>query len=128
MAAANASPPRAVTMTAESALTRFRFAKLGAAANGVTACTAVTELAVAVVQETCADTEAASVWLLNEGGIVPIEAAAAITLLDKVGPSTDGRAQTAVATQYPRGIALEAASAAGHVIPVLVSLEETVLT
>lgn len=128
MGAANASPPRAVTLTAESALTRFRFVQVGAAANGVTACTAVTDVALGVMQETCADTEAASVWLLNEGGIVPIEAAAAIALGANIGPSLNGRGQTAVATQYTRGIALEAASAAGHVIPMLVQVEETVLT
>lgn len=127
MAAANASPPRAVTMTAESALTRFRFATLGAAAEGVTACTAITDVAMAVVEETAASGDGVSVYLLNEGGIVPVEAAAAIALGAKVGPSVNGRGQTAVSTQYARGVALEAASAAGHVIPVLVQVEETVI-
>jgi hypothetical protein len=123
----NYAPPAPKTFTAESDLTLYRFVKLGAAANGVTACTAITDVAhgVAVENVDASEADAASVWLLNEGGIVPVEAAAAISLGAKVAPSANGRAQTAVATQFPRGIALEAASGAGHVIPVLVSVEET---
>ncbi|KKK78618.1 hypothetical protein LCGC14_2841760, partial [marine sediment metagenome] len=88
------------------------------------------DVAFGVVSEDVDFSEAdgASVWLLNEGGIVPIEAAAAISRGANIAPSANGRGQTGVATQFTRGIALQAASAAGHIIPMLVQVEETVLT
>lgn len=127
MTAPNAAPPAAKTFTAETDLVRYRFVKLGTIANSVTAGTAITDESFGVVEEdvTVAEADAASVWLLNEGGIVPVEAAAAISLGDAIGPSTNGRAQTAVSTQFPRGIALQAASGAGHIIPMLVQVDET---
>lgn len=128
MSAAGTAPPVPVTMEAESDLTKYRFAKLGSAANGVTAVTGITDEADFVVVETV-DTStgvtSVSVWPLNRGGIIPIEAAAAIAVMADIAPSANGRAQTAVATQFARGVALEAASGAGHVIPMLVQLEET---
>ena len=130
MTAPNYAPPTPKTFTASEDLTQYRFVKLGSAANTIDAADAVTDVCFGVVTEDVDFSEAteASVWLLNEGGIVPVEAAAAITLGDNIGPSTNGRAQTAVATQYTRGKALQAASGAGHIIPMLVQVEETVLS
>lgn len=129
MSAPNTAPPVPKTFTASEDLTRYRFVKMGAADNTVDAVDAITDVALGVVVEDVDQSEAdgASVWLLNEGGIVSIEAAAAISLGDKIAPSTNGRGQTGVSTQYNRGIALQAASAAGHIIPMLVQVEETVL-
>lgn len=129
MSAANTAPPAPKTFIAETDLTRYRFVKLGTVANSVTAVDGVTDLAIGIADEDVDQSEAdgASIFLLNEGGIVPIEAAAAITLGDKIAPSANGRGQTAVTTQFPRGIALEAASAAGHIIPMLVSVEEVAI-
>lgn len=126
----NYAPPSPKTFTASEDLTRYRFVKMGAAANTLDAVDAVTDVALGVVVEDVdqSEADAVSVWLLNEGGILPVEAAAAIALGAKIAPSANGRAQTGVATQYVRGIALEAASGAGHVIPMLVQVEETVLT
>ena len=126
-AAAGSAPPVPVTMTAETDMTKYRFVKLGTAANTVTAVTAITDEAPSVLVETvdASEADAASVWPLNKGGIVPIEAAAAIALGASIAPSTNGRGQTAVSTQFPRGVALEAASAAGHIIPMLVQPDET---
>jgi hypothetical protein len=116
-------------MLASEDLTRFRFVKIGSADNTVDAVDAVTDVALGVVEEDVDFSEAdgASVWLLNRGGILPIEAAAAISRGANIAPSTNGRGQTAVSTQFTRGIALQAASAAGHVIPMLVQPEETVI-
>lgn len=126
MSAPNTAPPAPVTMLASEDLTRNRFVKLGSADNTVDAVDAVTDEAIGVCDEdvTFAEADGASIILLNMGGIVGIEAAAAITLGDDIAPSANGRGQTAVATQFARGVALQAASAAGHVIPMLVQLEE----
>lgn len=130
MTAPNSAPPAPKTFVADGDLVRFRFVKLGAAANSVAAVTAVTDKAMGVCTEDVdqSEVDAASIWLLNEGGILPVEAAAAISLGDPIAPSANGRAQTAVATQFVRGHALQAASGAGHIIPMLVSVEETVVT
>ncbi len=126
----NFAPPTPVTLTASEDLTRFRFVKIGSSAQTVDAIDNVVDVALGVVVEDVDFSEftAASIYLLNMGGIVPVEAAAAISLGDNIAPSTNGRAQTAVATQYTRGVALEAASGAGHVIDMLVQVEETVLS
>lgn len=127
MSAAGTAPPVPVTMTAETDMTKYRFVKIGTAANTVTAVAAITDEADFILVETVDVSAAngASVWPLNRGGIVPIEAAAAIAYGADIAPSTNGRGQTAVATQFARGVALEAATGAGHIIPMLVQLEET---
>lgn len=121
MTAPNTSPPTAKTLTAETDLTRSRFCKRGTIANSVTAVTVAGEIAEAVVEEdvTVAEADGASVWFLNEGAIVPIEAAAAISLGALISASTNGRGQTQVTGQAILGVALQAASAAGHVIPMI---------
>jgi hypothetical protein len=56
-------------------------------------------------------------------GVARVEAAAAIAIGAKVAPESaaTARAQTAVSTQFPAGIALTAASAAGDYIDVLLT-------
>lgn len=128
-AAPNYAPPTPKTFTASEDLTQYRFVKVTTTANQIDAVDAVTDVAFGVVTEDVDQSVAdgASVWLLADGGILPVEAAASITAGDKIAPSTNGRAQTAVSTQYVRGVALQAASGAGHIIPMLVQVEETVL-
>lgn len=121
------APPAPKTFEAESAVVLNRFVKAGAAANGVVPVAAITDLAIGIAVDSADPTDgnsAASVWLLNEGGIVPIEAAAAIALGAKIAPSANGRGQTAVSTQFARGTALKAAGGAGEIIPMLVSVED----
>lgn len=121
------APPVPKTFTAESAVVLNRFVKLGTAANGVTAITAATDLAIGVAVESATPADgvsAVSVWLLNEGGIVPIEASAAIALGAKIGPSANGRGVTVGVGGFARGIALAAAGGAGEIIPMLVAVED----
>lgn len=124
------APPAPKTFLAEAACVLNRFVKLGAVANGVTPITGVTDLSVGIAVESAdpaAGNSAVSIWLHSEGGIVPIEAAAAISLGAKIAPSTNGRGQTAVATQFSRGTALKAAGGAGEIIPMLVAVAEVVI-
>lgn len=117
------APPAPKTFTAEAAITLNRFVELGASANGVAPVNAITDRPIGIAVESADPAEgvsAVSVWLLNEGGIVPIEAAAAINFGAEIAPSANGRGQTAVATQFPCGVALAAAGGAGEIIPMLV--------
>lgn len=119
-----------VTFVAEAAITLNRFVKLGAVAQGMTPITGITDRAWGVAVESAdpaAGNSAVSVWLLNKGGVVPIEAAAAISLGARIAPSANGRGQTAVTTQFGRGYALKSAGGAGEIIPMLVSIDEVVL-
>jgi hypothetical protein len=119
------APPAPKTFEAETACVLNRMVKLGTGSQKVVPCSAITDQAVGVAVESAdpvAGNSAVSVWLFNEGGIVPMEAAAAIALHAAVAPSVNGRAQTSVATQFTRGIALKAAVGAGEIIPVLVSV------
>ena len=124
------APPVPITFEAEDAVVFNRFVKLGSVGNDVAAVDGITDVAMGVAVESAdpaVGNAAASVWPLNRGGIVPIESAAAITLGDNVAPSANGRGQTAVSTQFTRGVALAAAGGAGEVIPMLVQVEETVI-
>ena len=121
------APPAPKTFEAQVAVVHNRFVKLGTVGNSVTPCTAITDRAIGIAVESAdpaAGNAAASVWLLNEGGIVPIEAAAAIALGAKIAPSVNGRGQTAVATNFACGVALVASTAAGQVIPMLVAVDD----
>ena len=116
-------PPVPATFTAEAACVLNRFVKLGAAEEGVTPVTAVTDRALGIAVESAdpvAGVSGVSVWMLSDGGIVPIEAAAAIALGAQIAPSVNGRGQTAVATQFACGVALKAAGGAGEIIPMAV--------
>lgn len=55
---------------------------------------------------------------LQGGDVILVEAAAAIGVGVRVAPSANGRAQAAVATQFPYGFALEPAGGAGEIIRV----------
>jgi hypothetical protein len=100
----------------------YRWVKFAADENKVTQITAITDKPVGVTQQRvdAADSATGNVQVdVRILGISKVEAAAAITLMDFVAPSVNGRAQTAVATQFAQGIALQAATAAGQWIDVL---------
>ena len=101
----------------------YRFVKFAADENKVTEVSAVTDKALGVVQQRvdAADSATGNVQVdVRLFGISKVESAAAVSLMDFVAPSANGRAQTAVATQYAMGIALQAATAAGQWIDVLI--------
>lgn len=105
---------------ASGAVTKLRFVKvtgdqtIGPAAAVTDKCLGVVQVDVSAAEATQGKSVAVMVY-----GVSWVEAAAAITRGDNVGPSANGRAQTAVATQFPLGVALKAAAAAGDLIPVL---------
>lgn len=87
------------------------------AAQTVTTCTATTDLAVGVLNnKPDAAGKAAEVDI---AGTTKVVAGAAIAAGAKVAPMASGKAQTAVSTQTPRGVALEAAVADGEIIEIL---------
>lgn len=119
------APPVPLTFEAEAAVVLNRMVKIGTASNQVVPISGVTDRAFGVAVESAdpaAGNSAASIWTFNRGGIVPMEAAAAITVNTRVAPSTNGRAQTAVSTQFSVGVALKGAGGAGEIIPVLVDV------
>jgi hypothetical protein len=123
-------PPVPTTFVAEGAVVLNRFVKLGTVEEGVVAVAAVTDRAIGVAVESAdpaTGNSGASVWPLSDGAIVPIEAAAAISLNAQVAPSANGRGQTAVATQFVCGVALKAAGGAGEIIPMLVRVNDQAL-
>lgn len=105
---------------ANAALTANRFVKL-AGDEKVDPIAAITDWALGVGTVNVSATEATDgkgTRVICEG-VAWVEAAAAITRGALVAPSANGRAQTAVSTQFVRGRALKAAAAAGDLIPVL---------
>lgn len=111
----NVSPPAAKTYTASGAITKYRFVKFQAA-NTVEECDAQGEAAMGVALETAADGEAVSVYQLADGGIIPIEASAAITALDEITTGTAGKAEAAASGDIILGRVVEATSGDGHVV------------
>jgi hypothetical protein len=104
-----------------AAVTKNRFVKLSGNQT-VAPVAAVTDTALGVV---LVDVSAAEFAVGKQAavavlGVAWVEAAAAISQGAFVAPSANGRAQTAVATQFGMGIALKAAAAAGDLIPVLI--------
>jgi hypothetical protein len=100
----------------------YRWMKFAADENKVTEVTAVTDKPIGVCQQRvdAADSATGNVQVdVRLFGITKVEAAAAVALMDFVAPSANGRAQTAVATQFAQGIALQAATAAGQWIDVM---------
>lgn len=101
----------------------YRFVKVSGRNTGIT-CSAITDIAVGVADgstkafNSSLHAEDKDPISLQGGSVVLVEAAAAITAGNRVAPSANGRAQSAVATQYPFGIALETAGAAGEIIRV----------
>lgn len=92
---------------------KYRFVKL--TADGVELATAASDVVLGVLQREGIATEVVPVM---ENGISMVEASAAIAKAALVGPTTGGKAVTVASGAYS-GIALEAATAAGDIIPVL---------
>jgi hypothetical protein len=92
--------------------------------NSVVQASAITNKAVGVVQQRvdAADSATGNVQVdVRILGISKVEAAGVIALGALVAPSLNGRAQTAVSTQFAHGIAFQAATAAGQWIDVLLA-------
>lgn len=85
------------------------------AAKTVNTTNAITDIALGVLQNKPTTGQAASVAV---GGTTKVVAGAAIAAGAKVAPMASGKAQTAASTQFPRGIALEAATADGDLIEI----------
>lgn len=117
------APPVPLTFTASEDLVRYRFAKLGTGDNIVDQCDSQGESAFGVVVEDVDQSEAdgASIWPLNRGGIVPVEASAAVTAGVDVTTSANGRVELAASSDIVLGTAVEAASGAGHVIGIAIN-------
>lgn len=115
----NVAPPIPVTFIASEAIGQYQFVKFGTAANTVDLCDTQGESAIGVAVEAAGANEAVSVWLLNKGGIVPVQAGAAIAVGGNITTAADGDGDPALTADIILGIALEAASGDGHVIPML---------
>jgi hypothetical protein len=109
------------SLVAGGTVAPYRFVKVSGRNTGA-AIAAVTDIAVGVTDGSTKSFSSANHAELGDplnlqgGNVVVVEAAAAITAGDRVAPSANGRAQTAVATQFPYGIALEPAGGAGEII------------
>lgn len=111
-----------------AAVTKMRFVKLSGNQT-VAPVAAITDKALGVISVDVSTPEAASgkgVAVVAEG-VAWVEAAAAITQDAFVAPSANGRAQTAVSTQFVAGRALKAAANAGDLIPVLLQRADRAL-
>lgn len=105
------------------AASRGFFVQAGSVAWSANAISAITQIGIGVLQESVSAADAATgklvvpIWL--PGSISRMVAAAAITKGAKVAPSVNGRAQVAVTTQFPVGIAMTAAANANDEIDVM---------
>lgn len=108
-----------VTAKAGSAINKYYFMELSTSVEGqVDEANAATDKAYGVSQQS-ADAAGDSVDVMITG-ITKVVAGAAISLGDYVGPSSAGKAVTkSVPGQRARGIALQAASADGDIISIL---------
>jgi hypothetical protein len=113
---------------ATTAITKLRFVKISGDQT-VAAVAAITDraLGVAKVDISAAEFAAGKGTAVQVLGVAWVEAAAAISLDALVAPSANGRAQTAVSTQFVAGRALKAAANAGDWIPVLLQLADRAL-
>jgi len=111
------------SLVAGGTIAPYRFVKVSARNTGA-AIAAITDIAVGVTDGSTRKFDSTDHAIsgdpinLQGGSVVLIEAAAAITAGAVIAPSANGRAQAAVATQFPYGIALEPAAAAGEIIRV----------
>lgn len=111
------------SLVAGGTIAPYRFVKVSGRNTGA-AIAAVTDIAVGVADGSTRKFDSTDHAIagdpinLQGGNVVLIEAAAAITAGAVVAPSGNGRAQVAVSTQFPYGIALEPAAAAGEIIRV----------
>jgi hypothetical protein len=95
---------------------QYHFVKISAAQT-VVACTGTTDKAIGILQnDPDAAGEEAVVAILGTSKLV---AGGIVAFGANIGPKADGRAQTAVATQFARAHAVEASLADGDVIEVL---------
>lgn len=109
---------RAVNVEAGTAVTIYRF--ILRAADGQYDHSGSTAEADGVAGETQATVGGALPMVLLDGGIMKVEAGAAVTALDVVGSDASGRAITHVSGvgNWRLGKALDAAAAAGEIIRV----------
>ena len=105
---AGVAPPAPKTFTAVGVINKYRFVKFSAA-NSVEECDSQGEAAMGVAVETQANGEAVSVWMLSDGGIIPVEASASITVLDEITTGTAGKAEAAATGDVILGAVVEAA-------------------
>lgn len=113
------------SLVASGDTTAYRFVKVSGRNSGVT-CSAITDIAVGVADGssksfpvaggTNLHAAAGDPINLQGGNVVLVEAGEPITAGARVAPSDNGRANVAVATQFPYGVALEPAAAAGVII------------
>ncbi len=104
---AGVAPPVPKTYTAVGAITKYRFVKFSAA-NSVEECDSQGEAAMGVCVETVATGEAVSVWQLSDGGIIPVEASASISVLDEITTGSAGKAEAGAAGDVLLGVVVEA--------------------
>lgn len=95
---------------------QYLFMKLSAAQT-VDTCAATTDKSLGVLQDkpSAAGKDAS----IAVDGTTKVVASGVIAFGAYVAPTAAGKAQTAVSTQYPRGQALEAATADGDIIEIL---------
>lgn len=108
--------------SASAALTKHRAVKLSGAQT-VAPAAATTDVCIGVVDVdvSAAEVTAGKTFKVQALGVAWMEAAAAITQGAAVAPSANGRAQTAVTTQFAIGRALKTVSNAGELVPVLLT-------
>lgn len=109
------------SLVASGTVAPYRFVKVSGRNQGA-AIAAITEIAVGVADgstkafNSSNHAEAGDPISLQGGNVVLIEAAASFNAGDRIAPSLNGRAQAAVGTQFPYGIALEPAGGAGEIV------------
>lgn len=106
-----------ITLPAGAALSQGQHVKVSSG-TVVAAGTSGTDVGIGILLEDVASGDAASIALLGSGAIVYVEASAVIALGAKVMPATGGKIATATSTNSCIGVALQAATAAGHLIKV----------
>lgn len=111
------------SLVADGDINPYRFVRVTDRNTGG-AISAVTQIAIGVTDgstrkfDSTVHAAAGDTINLQGGDVVIVEAAAAVSAGARVAPSANGRAQAAVSTQFPFGIALEPAAAAGELIRV----------
>ena len=101
---------------ADQSASQYLFLKQ-TAADTAGVCSAITDVALGVQQD--APAGAGRSVGVAIAGTTKVKAGAAITQGARVAPMANGKAQTAVSTQFPRGIAKQAAAADGDIIEIL---------
>jgi hypothetical protein len=110
-----------VTRLADGAIaTRYLLVKKGSDGNHVTPCTAITDRPLGVVTDECgaAEDEVNVALLGSAKSTLRMVSGAAIVSGALIATMANGKVQTAVATQYPVGVALQDAAGADEIIEV----------